>query len=69
MSVFISTAVSSLTLHLRFCRKNTVLEDAAGLGRRVRPCRSLLPPLLKKEESFESVPLLNVDRSRAPVIR
>ncbi|MED6233021.1 hypothetical protein ILYODFUR_020708 [Ilyodon furcidens] len=69
-AIYLMFAVSFQTLHLRFCCINTVLEDAAGLGRKIRPCRSLSsPPLPQKEESFESILLLNVDRSRAPVIR
>ncbi|CAK6965556.1 unnamed protein product [Scomber scombrus] len=41
--IYLIFAVSSQTLHLRFCCNNTVLEDAASLGRRIRPCRSLSP--------------------------
>lgn len=40
-------------------------EDAAGVGRRIRSSARVVP----KEESFDCVPLLNIDRSRAPVIR
>ncbi|KAK2822709.1 hypothetical protein Q5P01_022774 [Channa striata] len=42
-AIYLIFAVSPQTLHLRFCCNNTVLEDAASLGRRVRPCRSLSP--------------------------
>lgn len=41
------------------------VEDAAGVVRRIRSSARVVP----KEESFDCVPLLNIDRSRAPVIR
>lgn len=57
-------AIVALIQNAAFILAHSV-EDAAGVVRRIRSSARVVP----KEESFDCVPLLNIDRSRAPVIR